>query len=105
MRLPSPPGPLFKGFPRKQAGVIHGGGNDTPSRQSSLPEATGTPVLCLELHGAESGWPGESAQLSTSNEKTIRRVGGKHKRERRYGDICICIADSLCCTAETNTTL
>ena len=24
---------------------------------------------------------------------------------RRYGDICICIADSLCYTAETNTTL
>ena len=22
-----------------------------------------------------------------------------------YGDICICIADSLCCTAETITTL
>ena len=30
----------------------------------------------------------------------IGRVGG-----RGYGDICICIADSLCCTAETNTTL
>ena len=24
-------------------------------------------------------------------------------RGRRYGDICICIADSLCYTAETNT--
>ena len=26
-------------------------------------------------------------------------------RERGYGDICIHIADSLCYTAETNTTL
>ena len=26
-------------------------------------------------------------------------------RGRRYGDICICIADSLCYKAETNTTL
>ena len=26
-------------------------------------------------------------------------------RGRRYGDICICIADSLCYTAETNTPL
>ena len=26
-------------------------------------------------------------------------------RERRYGDICICIADSLCYNAETNTPL
>ena len=26
-------------------------------------------------------------------------------RGRRYGDICVHIADSLCCTAETNTTL
>ena len=30
------------------------------------------------------------------------RVGGRHKREE-IGDICICIADSLCYTAETNT--
>ena len=30
----------------------------------------------------------------------------KHtSRGRGYGDICIHIADSLCCTAETNTTL
>ena len=26
-------------------------------------------------------------------------------RGRGYGDICICIADSLCYTAETNTTM
>ena len=26
-------------------------------------------------------------------------------RGRRYGDICICITDSLCYTAETNTIL
>ena len=26
-------------------------------------------------------------------------------RGRRYGDICICIADSLCYKAETNTTM
>ena len=25
--------------------------------------------------------------------------------ERRYGDVCICITDSLCYTAETNTPL
>ena len=34
----------------------------------------------------------------------IGRVGERHKG-RRYGDICICIADSLCHTEETNTPL
>ena len=34
----------------------------------------------------------------------IGRVGGR-RRGRRYGEICICIADSLCYTAETNTPL
>ena len=33
------------------------------------------------------------------------REGGREgdAREKRYGDICICIADSLCYKAETNT--
>ena len=30
-------------------------------------------------------------------------AGGRKAREG--GDICVCIADSLCCTAETNPTL
>ena len=30
-------------------------------------------------------------------------LNGKESQKRR--DICICVADSLCCTAETNTTL
>ena len=30
-------------------------------------------------------------------------LNGKEIQKR--GDICICIADSLCCTVETNTTL
>ena len=30
-------------------------------------------------------------------------LNGKEVQKR--GDICICIADSLCCTVETNTTL
>ena len=35
------------------------------------------------------------------------REGGREgdTRGRGYGDICIHIADSLCCTAETNATL
>ena len=35
------------------------------------------------------------------------REGGREgdARGRRYGDICICIADSLCYTAATNTSL
>ena len=33
------------------------------------------------------------------------RVGGREAQEGGDGDICIPIADSLCCTAETNTTL
>ena len=35
------------------------------------------------------------------------REGGRERdaRGRRYGDICICIADSLCYKAETNTPL
>ena len=39
-------------------------------------------VLCVYLEG----WEGDA-------------------RGRTYGDICICIADSLCYTAETNTPL
>ena len=33
------------------------------------------------------------------------KEGGRERgaRGRRYGDVCICIADSLCCKAETNT--
>ena len=31
-------------------------------------------------------------------------VGGKLEAQEG-GDICICITDSFCCTAETNTTL
>ena len=33
------------------------------------------------------------------------RVGGGEARRRGYGDISIHIADSLCYTAETNTTM
>ena len=35
------------------------------------------------------------------------REGGREgdARGKRYGDICICIADSLCSKAETNTPL
>ena len=35
------------------------------------------------------------------------REGGREgeARGKRYGDICICITDSLCYTAETNTPL
>ena len=34
------------------------------------------------------------------------REGGRETQEGRlYGDICICIADSLCYKAETNTPL
>ena len=37
------------------------------------------------------------------SEKPYSDLNGKEIQER--GDICICIADSLCCSAETNTTL
>ena len=37
--------------------------------------------------------------------KEIRSEINKYARGRRYGDICICIADSLCYKAETNTPL
>ena len=33
------------------------------------------------------------------------RDGGVGKEAQERGDICIHIADSLCCTTETNTTL
>ena len=32
-------------------------------------------------------------------------VGLNRKKIQKWGAICICIADSLCCTVETNTTL
>ena len=43
-------------------------------------------ALCPPRGVGKGGWEGDT-------------------RERRYGDICICIADSLCYTAETNTPL
>ena len=33
------------------------------------------------------------------------REGEREAQEGGYGNICIYITDSLCCTAETNTTL
>ena len=45
-------------------------------------------VLCGHLEG----WDGEGGKEGDA--------GG-----RRYGNVCICIADSLCYTAETNTPL
>ena len=33
------------------------------------------------------------------------REGGRETQEGGHGDVCICIADSLCYTAETNTPL
>ena len=44
------------------------------------------PGLCDNLEGWEGGW-----------------VGGREAHE--VGDICILMADSCCCRAETNTTL
>ena len=43
-------------------------------------------ALCPPRGVGEGGWEGDA-------------------RGRRYGDICICIADSLCYKAETNTPL
>ena len=45
-------------------------------------------MLCDHLEG----WDGEGGRE--------RDAGGK-----RYGSICICITDSLCCEVETNTSL
>ena len=45
-------------------------------------------MLCDHLEG----WDGEGGSEGDT-------------RGRRYGDICICIADSLCYKAETNTPL
>ena len=42
--------------------------------------------------GPPGGWDGEGGREGDA--------GG-----RRYGDICVCIADSLCYKAETNTPL
>ena len=45
-------------------------------------------MLCDQLRG----WDGEGGREGDA-------------RGKRYGDVCICIADSLCCEAETNTPL
>ena len=52
------------------------------------PHSTGRSAQCFVTtqRGGIGGWEGEA-------------------RGKRYGDICICIADSLCYTAETNTPL
>ena len=48
----------------------------------------------------------QGAQLSACNDLDgWDGVGGGGREFQEGGDICICIADSLCCTAETNTTL
>ena len=48
-------------------------------------------------------WETPNIILILSTELLLRVLIGREAQEG--GDICIHIADSLCCTAETNTTL
>ena len=44
--------------------------------------------------------------IEGENEITVREGGREgDTRGKRYGDICMCITDSLCYEAETNTPL
>ena len=54
----------------------------------------------LGLHASNAGAQGSIPGWGT---KIPHTGGGREVQEG--GDICIHIADSLCCTAETNTTL
>ena len=51
------------------------------------------------------GDPVTKARVPTSCKLHLNKGREGGTRGRGYGDICICIADSLCYTAETNTTL
>ena len=51
----------------------------------------------------ENMWETPNIILILSTELLLRVLIGREAQEG--GDICIHIADSLCCTAETNTTL
>ena len=55
--------------------------------------------------GKQPHGTGRSARFFVTTERGgLMRAGGRCKREG-YGDICIHIADSLCYTVETSTTL
>ena len=49
----------------------------------------------------------KSLTIRMETQKTLNREGGREgdARGKRYGNICICITDSLCYKAETNTPL
>ena len=55
------------------------------------------PVVCVRTSAFENLEAKDSSSPSSFFFNDARR--------RRYGDVCICIADSLCYTAETNTPL
>ena len=60
--------------------------------------------------GSSGSIPGEGTRSHrhvASKNSHANREGGREgdARGKRYGDVCICITDSLCYTAETNTPL
>ena len=49
--------------------------------------------------------PLEKGEVPSTSLQIMGGMGSGGREVREGGDICIHIADSLCCTAETNTTL
>ena len=67
-------------------------------------------VQWLRLHASTVGGmdlvPDQGAKIYMPHSRGVGEGGWEgDARGRRYGDICICIADSLCYKAETNTPL
>ena len=65
------------------------------------------PNVKLIPSGKQPHSTGRSAQVLCDHLEGWDREGGRERdtRRKRYGNICICIADSLCYKAETNTRL
>ena len=62
---------------------------------------------CSEGRGTDSSKGGRSARVLCDHLEGWNREGEREgdARGKRYGNICVCITDSLCYTAETNTPL
>ena len=84
-------------------------GNGNSLQYSCLKNSTEEPDRLQSMGCIESGvteYNTHEENLLQHRERYSVLCGGLNGKEiRKRANICICVADSLCCTAETNTTV